>query len=121
MTEWPHIIGPAYGRRSEPKKISAGTLTISCDSVTAVELSYISANILERINTFMGRKMVERLRFVHASTSLSPQKTQSVAVKPVSIPIADLPEGDLKTALSTLGGAIKQRDKKRKNTFPSSN
>ncbi len=64
MSEWAAIVGPRLALETEPRRLSGTQLTIACSGPVAMELTHLSATLIERINTHAGRRVVERLRFV---------------------------------------------------------
>jgi hypothetical protein len=63
MADWDAIVGPAIAAVTQPKRLSAGTLTIACAGPIAMELQHLAGPLIERINGAIGRVVVERLRF----------------------------------------------------------
>ena len=70
MADWASVVGPQLAACTEPRKLSRGQLTLACSGPVAMELQYVTAALIERINTHAGEKLVERLRFTqHASVT----------------------------------------------------
>jgi hypothetical protein len=63
LADWPEIVGPPLAAVTEPERLSAGTLTLSCTGPVAMELQHLAPQLIERINAGLGRRAVERLRF----------------------------------------------------------
>ena len=105
MSEWAMIVGPRLAEETQPKRLSGTTLTIACAGPMAMELQHLSGTLIERINVFAGRKLVERLRFVQEPVAVRPPVVPRLVAAPEPIP--DLPPGDLNDALARLRAAIR--------------
>jgi hypothetical protein len=108
LADWPAIVGPRLAQDTLPRRLSGGTLTIACSGPMALELQHLAAALTERINTHLGQRAVERLRFVQEvlpRPAAPPPRLP--AVPPPEIP--GLPEGPLREALQRLGQAVAAR------------
>ena len=106
MSAWASVVGPRLAAETEPRRLTRGQLTIACAGPMALELQHVTAELMERINTYAGTKVVERLRFVQDHVALPPvalKSRKSVAAEPVP----GLPPGALNDALSALLSAIR--------------
>lgn len=72
LDRWDDIVGPAYARQCTPIKISvsprgpsqkSGVLTLRAPRGLIPELGYASVSILSKLNSFLGRKLIDRLEF----------------------------------------------------------
>ncbi len=64
FNKWPEIVGDEIGKKSKPKRLAGDTLYISVVSSTwANELSLMSGQLIEKINSFIGREVVKSLKF----------------------------------------------------------
>lgn len=65
---WREIVGETLAARTEPVKLSKGkagaTLELKVDGPAAALIQHQSADILARVNLFLGKDQVERLRIV---------------------------------------------------------
>jgi hypothetical protein len=67
---WPDIVGQAYAGRTVPERIrwprggGAATLVVRCDPSLALQLSYETDGIRERINGYFGYPAVGAVRIV---------------------------------------------------------
>ena len=59
MSEWASIVGPRLALETEPRRLSGTQLTIACSGPVAMELTHLSATLIERINMHAGRRVVE--------------------------------------------------------------
>lgn len=109
MMDWAAIVGPGLATVSMPRRLSSGTLTIACAGGVAMELQYMQAELLSRINTHFGQIVVRELKFVQTMVtrppSLPPQPPPE-AIAAAESAVADLPAGDLRSALSALGRVV---------------
>jgi hypothetical protein len=110
MADWAAIVGPELARATAPRRLTRGTLTIGCAGPVAMELQYLAAELTSRINAHLGSAVVTQLKFLQVSLDF-PVPPKPVAIAPAVIAaaeaaVADLPEGDLRTALAALGRAV---------------
>ncbi len=63
---WEEIVGSEISKRAKPKRLTRNTLYISVTSSTwASELSMMSEQLIEKINSFIGERVVTNLKFKH--------------------------------------------------------
>ena len=110
--DWEAIVGPALAAVTLPRRLVAGTLSLSCAGPMALELQHQSQALIGRINSHFGRLLVDRLRFLQDNSVAIQHPARAAAPPPpppppVSIP--DMPEGPLRDALAALGGRIAAR------------
>lgn len=110
LTDWAQIVGPALAAVTLPRRLSAGTLTIACSGPIAMELQHLSQELIARINTALGSRIVTALRFVQAGLTDSmpvpaPPPRPDVAARAESV-VQDVPDDALRTALASLGRAV---------------
>jgi hypothetical protein len=116
LSDWPLIVGPALAATTTPRRLSAGTLTLGCAGPIALELQHLSTQLIDRINTTVGRKLVERLRFIPQLPEAAPlppppptPAETAAARKAAARKIEDFPPGPLRDALLGLGTAVHRR------------
>lgn len=119
--DWPSVIGTVLARHTSPERIvfgpgtrSEGTLHLRVDSGGhATEIQHFEPQIIERINGYFGYRAVARLKLIQGP--LPPRKTVSPAKpRPLSANqekdlekrLADIDDGELKSALEGLGRAV---------------
>jgi hypothetical protein len=125
MTSWETIIGSDLARMTRPEAIkwprgskartneaddgtpaAGATLVIACDPAFALEISYRTRDIVDRINRYFGYRAIAQLRIVQvprtgeAAGAIMPQ---SHAPRPVR---ASMDTPDLAAALDELGHSI---------------
>ena len=110
MADWADIVGPALSAVTQPLRVSSGTLTLGCSGPIAMELQHMAPELMGRINTHLGRVVVEKLRFVQqAPPGAGPARPRP---KPVILPasveerLATLPAGELREALAMLARGV---------------
>ncbi|WP_431281708.1 DUF721 domain-containing protein [Humitalea sp. 24SJ18S-53] len=67
IADWAEIAGPALAELGVPKSLSAGTLTLACTGPAAMQLQMMAPVVMDRVNTHLGRAVVQRLRFVQSA------------------------------------------------------
>jgi len=106
LADWDEIVGPELAKVSYAKRFAAGTLTIACTGVVALELQHRVELLRARINGALGRVLVDRIKFVQEA----PRTEQRAAPRPArqsAVPtIVGIPEGPLRDALEALGKAL---------------
>jgi hypothetical protein len=77
ILHWTEIVGPEVARMARPLKLvesaAGGVLTLKAEPAASVFLQHESRALCERINSYLGRAAVSRLRF--AAGSLLPDDT----------------------------------------------
>ena len=102
MADWAQIVGPELSGVTTPRRLSGGTLTLACAGPVALELQHLADQLLARVNGYLGRAAVQRLRFVQDPQAPPPAVRQ--AARPlVAIELPGIPPGPLHDALTALG------------------
>jgi hypothetical protein len=90
---WPQIAGADVARIAQPLRLSegatGGVLTLKAEPGASLFLQHESRALCERINAYLGREAVARLRFVQG-----PLAQQAAGRTPPPKPAAELPPGD---------------------------
>jgi hypothetical protein len=123
-SRWREIVGEACARRTEPVRLSTSrtgagaSLEIRVDGPAATIIQHQAADILARVNLFLGAGTVERLRIVQGPlrrplpAGKAPERPRSrapldaAAERDLADGLAKLPEGPLKAALTRLGREV---------------
>lgn len=109
VLRWAEIVGPEVARLAVPMKLTSGatggTLTLRAEPGASLFLSHETRGLCERINAYLGRPAVARLRFVQAPLaarrpSPSPQRPREPSADDPAIRFQG-PEG-LREALAAL-------------------
>ncbi len=109
MADWPVIVGPKVASMTTPRRLDRGTLTIACAGAVAMDLHYVGVELINRINGHLGGQPVHSLRFTQAGMPrqpIPPPRPPPEAVAEAEAAVADLPEGELRTALAALGRVV---------------
>ena len=128
VTKWPEIVGENVARYTAPEKIvfsragvSGGTLHLRCEtSAYAAELMHQEPMILDRINTFFGYQAVVRIQLVQGPLPRKIGRKQTSPPRPLSADdagdiadiVAQVEDEELREVLTTLGHAVKSKNKK---------
>jgi len=113
MADWAQIVGPELSATTTPRRLTSGTLTLACTGPVALELQHLSDQVLARVNGHLGRRVVERLRFVQDPTPPSQAPPASTRHPPSAPPVVELPgipPGPLHDALVALAQRIGDAD-----------
>ena len=77
VLRWADIVGPDVARVAEPYKLSegpyGGTLTLRAEPAASLFLQHQTRTLCERINAFLGRQAVAKLRFVSGALAERPE------------------------------------------------
>jgi hypothetical protein len=110
MEAWSGIVGPALAEITIPRRLARGTLTIACSGPVAMELQHLSAELIGRINQYLGSQAVQQLRFAQNFAGRAPPRPKppanEAAALAASEAVAHFPEGPLRAALAALGRAV---------------
>lgn len=111
ISDWAEIVGPVLAAQSVPQKFSAGTLTLGCSGPVAMELQYLEPQLVAKINTALGQKLVNRIRLVQvklpAAAARKPARKPAPALPPqLAEKLERIADPDLRAALARLGQGI---------------
>jgi hypothetical protein len=118
VLHWAEIVGPEVARLARPLKLvdnaSGGVLTLKAEAAASVFLQHESRALCARINAYLGRAAVGRLRFVFGSLAMDNPRSPGGRRDEIPLPTADPARGfegpeDLKDALLGLAGTRRQR------------
>ncbi|GBR67693.1 hypothetical protein AA103587_0418 [Gluconobacter kanchanaburiensis NBRC 103587] len=112
--DWVDFVGPRLGKQTEPRRLSAGTLTLACSGPIAMELQHLAPQIIERINVACGLRGeygIERLKIVQDLVAF--ERPSPKRPRPLQIEVPDIEDEELRLALESLGGHLGARRKKR--------
>lgn len=82
MADWTEIAGPDLAALGVPKSLAAGTLTLACTGPAAMQLQMMAPVVMDRVNTHLGRAVVQRLRFVQSAPRPAPRHAQLAPAQP---------------------------------------
>jgi hypothetical protein len=76
VLRWAEIVGPEVARFTVPVKLSSGvnggTLTLKAEPGASLFLAHETRDLCARINAYLGRAAVAKLRFVQAPLTMRP-------------------------------------------------
>ena len=114
--EWTAIVGPELARLTQPEALLAGrgpgkVLRLKVESAMALEIQHRGAQIVERVNAYLGHRMVDDIRLVQGA--LAPRPTAPVLPQPdpqtmqqIESRAAEVKDPDLRAALVRLGARV---------------
>ena len=114
MADWEIIVGPKVAAMTVPRRLDRGVLTIACAGPVAMDLHYMGVEVISRINTHLGGQPVHSLKFTQAGMPRKPPPPPPAppeAVLEAEAAVADLPDGELSSALAALGRVVIGRSK----------
>jgi hypothetical protein len=114
LADWDIIVGPKVASMTVPRRLTRGVLTIACAGPAAMDLHYMAIEVINRINTHFGGQPVHTLKFTQAAMPRKPVSARPIppeAILEADAAVAELPEGDLKSALTALGRVVIGRSK----------
>jgi hypothetical protein len=134
IAEWANIVGPEFASSCLPEKLSApppppkgvdlpraaGVLTLRVGAGAAMELQHLAPQLIDRINSFVGYRAVERLRFVQGPlpgqgkppAPPPPPLTKEETARLDSL-VESVPDESLRQSLRRLGdGMLRKRRQK---------
>lgn len=128
VAHWPDIVGPAYAETTAPDQLSwprrpkgligeeehePAVLTVRCSGAAAMRLTLEAPQLIERINTFFGYRLVGRLRplqlppvKIGPRPRPRPAQLSPEAEARVQTLVAGIADDGLKAAVERLGRAI---------------
>ena len=115
---WPDIVGEAYAGRTVPERIrwprdgTAAVLVVRCDPAHALQFSYETDRVRERLNAYFGYAAVGAVRIVQrrigAETVAAVQRPERRIPAAVEERIARI-DGPLGDSLRALGRSVLAR------------
>jgi hypothetical protein len=109
LADWDIIVGPKVAAMTVPRRLDRGVLTIACAGPAAMDLHYMGIEVINRINTHLGGQPVHSLKFTQAGMPRKPpppRPSPPEAILEAEAAVAELPDGELKSALAALGRVV---------------
>ncbi len=112
---WPEIVGAAYASGTAPERIrwprdgGAAVLTVRCDPALALQLSYETERVRERLNGYFGYPAVGAIRIVQARMARQRPAPSAGAValsEAAERRLSSVEEGPLGESLRNLGRLV---------------
>jgi hypothetical protein len=92
VLRWAEVVGPEIAQFTTPIKLSdspaGGVLTLKAEPAASTFLQHETRRLCERINAFLGRPAVTRLRFVQGAVTARPPPAIRRSA-PAEVPGAD--------------------------------
>ncbi len=64
FNHWQEIVGSEISKKAKPEKLTRGLLFVSVTTSTwANELSLMSGQLIDKINSYIGKEIVKEIRF----------------------------------------------------------
>ncbi len=106
LADWASIVGPALAEATAPRRLVGGTLTLACSGPVALELQHLSGELIERVNAYLGRVLIQRLRFVQDAPAPSLRRLPARPRRAAPVDVPGVAPGPLRDALAALGAAL---------------
>jgi hypothetical protein len=118
VTDWAMIVGADLGEVTAPVKLAFpkgertdATLTIDIVPARAIEVQHSMPQLIERVNAVFGYRAVARIKLVQRPPTRMAAMANLRPLSPVEESelvelTAIVPEGELRTALESLGRAV---------------
>jgi hypothetical protein len=112
------IVWPKGSRIDGSDEANTGaTLVVRADAATALALSHVTGQIVERVNILIGWPAVERVRITqtHARSRRRPSAAAPPPLPPAQVPeavaerVSGVDDPELKAALARLGAGVARR------------
>ena len=120
--DWPAIVGPELANVTWPDALTSGrgragkVLRLSVSGAAALEVQHKSVQVVERVNSYYGHRMVDTLRMVQGLVPRRRGLSEERAPAPAPELVADMAERaklvedpELRAALARLGARINRR------------
>lgn len=130
---WAEIAGESLARVCEPVRIikarstaanpRAGALEVRVTGAFAPLIQHQSQTLIDRVNLYLGGRLIERLRIVQGPLTAKPKTTVKPRPQPLSASeevklqtmLSDVTNDQLRKDLLKLGRSVLQREKMRHN------
>ena len=120
LTDWATVIGETIAARCQPVSLSRqGVLHLDVTGGAALELQHAELQVIERINTYFGRRAVTRLhlrqspprRRVLAPPPAPPPKLDPAEEAAIDKTVEGIGDEALRQALASLGQTLGRKAK----------
>jgi hypothetical protein len=128
ITDWPSIVGGEIARYAMPERLKwpraaeqpdeegvgasgrrpGAVLVLRVDAAKALDIQYRAAQIIERINAYLGYAAVAQLRLIQAPMPApQPAPVHRPRTEPLTREVAGITDAGLRDALARLGAEIR--------------
>lgn len=124
VTHWAEIVGADVADHAEPMRMiwprrvheddpDPATLVLRVEGPVALEIQFMSAQIMERVNRFFGWRAVGRIQIrqaplVRRNAKKKPRGPDPAKVAQLAAGMVDVTDDGLRDALARLGASIKR-------------
>lgn len=111
--EWPRVVGEQLAAVSAPEKLAGTVLHLRVESAAALMLQHQERQLIERINAYLGRAAVARLRMVQGPVARTPERPHASRPVPAEDPELsarlerEIDDPALRKALLGLGRSVR--------------
>ncbi len=120
LSNWKYLVGNELFKVCFPKKfknsnrLGVSTLVVMVKRGHEVDVEYSKRNILDKMNTFFGYDVVEKLKFIsfddeQKTNSLNETKSNNVAINKYRDKIKDVTNEKIKKSLTELTKVYKEK------------
>jgi hypothetical protein len=125
VQSWDEIVGPRLGATSRPHKIQwprrgddddafePAVLVIACEGAAALHIQHETAEIIGRVNAFLGFNAIGRIRIVQRPVRVAARPAQSkpaplsqTQAERLSERVSAIEDEELRASLERLGRAV---------------
>ncbi|MCO5072697.1 MAG: DciA family protein [Rhizobiaceae bacterium] len=133
VQSWEEIVGPRHASTSQPQKIQwprraheedpfePATLVIACEGLAALHIQHESAEIISRVNGFLGFNAIGRIRIVQkpvqnfaAPARPKPRQLSEAETADIARKVSLIEDDGLRASLERLGRSMRS-EKSRKS------
>jgi protein-disulfide isomerase len=117
--EWTAIAGADLARVTQPEALLAGrgaakVLRLKVESAAALEIQHRSAQIVERVNAYLGHRLIDDIRLMQGTLAQKPSapplpKPDPGAMQQIEARAAEVKDPELRAALVRLGARVASR------------
>ena len=115
-SDWTAIAGAELARVTQPEALLTGRgpgklLRLKVESAAALEIQHRSAQIVERVNAYLGHRMIDDIRLVQGALAQTPPapplpQPDARAMQEIESRAAEVKDPELRAALLRLGARV---------------
>ncbi len=111
--EWPRVVGDRLAAVSAPERLAGTVLHLRVESAAALMLQHQERQLVERINAYLGRDAVARLRMIQGPVARPVERPRAPRPAPADDPELsaqlerEIEDPALREALLGLGRAVR--------------
>jgi hypothetical protein len=124
VTHWAEIVGPEVADHAEPMRMiwprrvqeddpEPATLVLRVEGPVALEIQFLSGQIIDRVNRYFGWRAIGRIQIRQAPLARRKKKLRVAPPDPAAVArmaagMSDIVDDGLRGALARLGAAVKR-------------